>query len=108
MKNFVAGSVAGILLTAIFAFKSASFEPGPSSAEVVEIEDLYIFTDSRPVLEYDTLGTVELTFVLDTQYESIRNNFIKKAKSKFPDADALIMNFNAKGIDKCEVIKFKE
>ena len=107
MKKYILGFLFGISVSILLAFKASSFEPTSSTAEVNKIDGLNVFTDCTPVLPYDSIGTLEISFILDTQYESIRSSFIKKAKNKFPNADGLILNLNKKGLDKCVVIKMK-
>lgn len=97
----------GLALMALLAFKSRSYEAGFATAEVSQIEGFYIFTDSKPVMPYDSLGFVELGFVSGTQYESIRANLIKRARTKQPQGDGLILDLQKKGLDRCLVIKFK-
>lgn len=107
MKKHLIGFLFGMSVTVILAFKAENFVPKASTAEVNKIGGFYIFTDSKPVIPYDSIGALEIGFVTDTQYESIRGSLIKKARSKFPNADGLIMNFDKKGVDKCTVIKMK-
>jgi hypothetical protein len=107
MKNHLNGFLLGITISMLIAFKAADFVPKESTAEVNKVEGLYIFTDSKPVMPYDSIGTVELGFVSGTQYESIKANLIKRARKKYPNADGLILNLKKKGLDNCSVIKFK-
>ncbi len=102
------GFLFGISVSILLAFRGAIFTPSASTAEVNNVEGLYVFTDSKPIVPYDSLGSIEIGFVTDTQYESIRNNLIKRAKNKFPYADGIIMNFNKKGVDNCMVIDLIE
>lgn len=107
MKKQIFGFILGISVTILLSFKSAIFTPSASTAEVNIVEGLYVFTDSKPVMPYDSIGIIEIGFITDTQYESIRNNLIKRAKNKFPYADGIILNFNKKGVDNCVVIDLK-
>ncbi len=107
MKKYLLGFLFGISISILLAFKASTFEPTSTTAEINKIDGLHVFTDCIPVLPYDSIGTLGISFILDTQYESIRSNFIKKAKNKYPSADGLILNLNKKGIDKCVVIKMK-
>jgi len=107
MKNSLFGFLLGVGLTTLVAYKAAKYEPNNSTAEVCKIEGFNIFTDSKPIMPYDSLGAVELGFVSNTQYESIRANLIKKARKKYPDADGLILELDKKGLDQCIVVKFK-
>lgn len=107
MKKIILGCAIGISLTAIAAFRVATYEPKKATGEVDQMQGLYIFTDSKPVLEYEYLGTVKAAFAWDSQYQGVRDNLIKKAKKDFPNADGLIMQFKSGGTDKCDAIKFK-
>ena len=102
---YLIGFFIGISLSILLAFKVSNFSPNASTAEVNKIEGYYIFTDSKPVMPYDSIGALEIGFINDTQYESIRGNLIKKAKNKYPSADGLIMEFDKMGVDKCIVIR---
>ncbi len=105
MKKYSIGFLFGICIAILLAFKVANYIPNASTAEVNKINGFYIFTDCKPVMPYDTIGTVEIGFITGTQYESIRENLIKKASVKYPNANGLIMKFDKKGIDKCIAIK---
>jgi hypothetical protein len=59
-------------------------------------------------MPYDSIGVIEIGFITDTQYESIRNNLIKRTKKMFPYADGIILNFDKKGVDNCIVIDLEE
>jgi hypothetical protein len=102
-----AGFLLGISSIFLFGFNAINFTPSASTAEVNKIDGFYLFTDSQPVMTYDSLGIVEIGFITDTQYESIRGNLIKKARNKYPEANGLIIQLDKKGVDKCKVIKFK-
>ncbi len=97
----------GIATTFLLGFQSSNYITKTSTAEVSKVNELYIFTDSRPVSQFDSLGTVEIGFITGTQYETIRTNLIKRTKEKFPSANAIILKFDKKGIDKCEAIKLR-
>ena len=108
MKKQVIGFLLGMSVTILLSFRSAVFTPNASTAEVNNVEGLYVFTDSKPLMPYDSIGVIEIGFITDTQYESIRNNLIKRTKIKFPYADGVILNFNKKGVDNCVVIDLEE
>lgn len=107
MKKIIIGSLIGISLTSLVAFTVANYEPKKATGEVEQMQGLYIFTDSKPVLEYEYLGTVKATFGMDSQYQGVRDKLITKAKKDFPAADGLMMQFKSGGTDKCDAIKFK-
>lgn len=108
MKKPFLAFLFALCINILFAFQVANTQTNESTAKVNKISGLYIFTDSQPIAPYDSLGAVDIGFVTGTQYEQIRNNLIKRAKAKFPNANGLIMKFDMKGIDKCTVIKLKQ
>lgn len=111
LREMIKNSLLSILfcvgLMTLFAFQTIRYEPKVSTAEVQQIEGFYIFTDSKPVMPYDSLGVVNLGVVGDTQYESIRKNLIKRARKDFSEGNGLIMDLNKGGLDKCIVIRFR-
>ena len=97
----------GVLATSLFGTTNLKFNSENAQAKVNHIDGFYVFTDSSPVRNYDSLGMVEIGFITSTQYEPIRNNLIKNARKEYPNADGIILQFDKKGMDKCIVIKFK-
>jgi len=108
MKKIILGSLIGMGLTTLAAFTVINYEPKKATAEVEQMQGLYIFTDSKPVLPYEYLGTVKTSIVMDTQYQGVRDKLIKKAKKDYPNADGLIMQFRSGGTDKCDAIKYSD
>ena len=107
MNRILIWLTAGLMAFAVFAFTSLPYHAEKNSATVNKVDDMFVFTDSKPVLEYSTLGSVHLKFVMDVQYETIRNNLVKQAKRQYPMGDGVILYLSKKGIDSCEVIRFK-
>lgn len=108
MKKNLLSLLFALSISILFAFQGTNLQTKESTAKVNKINGLYIFTDSQPIAPYDSLGTVDIGFITGTQYEQIRNNLIKRAKAKFPNANGLIMKFDKKGIDKCTVIMLNQ
>lgn len=109
MKKIISLIVLGFFVLSIFAFTVVSYEPKHATAEVEQLQGLYIFVDSKPVLEYEYIGTVKSTFSLGgSQYTDVRDRIIKKAKKDYPQADAIIISFKAGGTDRADAIKFKK
>lgn len=108
MKKNVFFFLLGIGFCSLLSFKlkDENQETSKANAQVSIIDGVFIFTDSKPLSSYEELGVVELYFSGDTQYQSIRDNLIKKARKKYPEAEGLIFDFNKKGIDKCIAIQF--
>jgi hypothetical protein len=108
MHHRMWSAIVGSILLVTMAFQSSTTVPAQAMAEVAMIEGFYVFTDAKPVAPHQVLGEVEISFVADTQYQSIRNSLILKARKKYPQANGLIFEFNKRGIDKCQVIQFDE
>lgn len=105
--------IAGLALAGLFSFTylRTAYDARKSTAEVEQIQGLYVFIDSKPVLEYDYLGTINGTGgrgALNPQYTVIRDAILKRAKKDYPAADGIILHLNAGGKDRADVIKFKE
>ena len=98
-----------IVCLTIFGFSFINYEPKYSTAEVEQIEGIYIFTDCKPINEYIYMGTVKGPSVSagSSQYTNVRDNLIRRAKKEYPTAQGLIFTFVTGGIDKCDAIKFK-
>ena len=101
LKNAVTAAAA-ILLLSLIAFKKA---PDTNRAEVNSIQGILIFTDSRPVATYTTLGTISGAGFFNDQYTDVRDNLVKKARKRFPEANGIILSLTSGGTDKADVIK---
>ena len=81
-------------------------------AEVNQQQGFYLFVDSKPVSDYEYLGTVKVrsfSFKVQTeQYQSVRDALIKDAKKMYPNGDGLIFNFQVGAPNTADVIKLKE
>jgi len=108
MKILLLGSIFGICLTIFFGFNVIRYVPSYSTSEALKIDGILIFSDSKPVMPHDSLGIVELGIISGTQYETVRNNLIKRARKTYPNADGVILNLNKRGLDNCYAIKFKQ
>ena len=106
MRKLFIGGLIGLSLTMMFAF-ATTYQPKENTAEVEQMEGLYIFTDSKPVMDYEYLGTLKASIGFSSQYQSVRNKLVKKAKKKYPEAEAVIFHFKAGGTDRCDAIKYK-
>jgi hypothetical protein len=113
MKKFFLGALSAIILISTLAFKFVNYEVNKSSAEVDQINGCFLFVNSKPVLPYDYLGTVELTRkdvrrkLESEQFQSVRDLLIKKVKEQFPQAEGIIFDFHDGGTDKADALKFK-
>ncbi len=82
--------------------------PDTNKAEVNSIQGMFIFTDSKPVADYQYLGTIKTNNqLIEPQYLNVRDELIKKLKKKFPDANGIIFSFNSGGADQADAIKIQ-
>ncbi|GAB4457020.1 MAG: hypothetical protein OHK0036_20720 [Bacteroidia bacterium] len=107
-KNISTLAIISVIVLIMFSFKTISYEPKLNTAEVEQFEGIYVFVDSKPVREYDYLGTEKVVFTLGSgQYRDIRDKLIKKVKKEYPQANGIIFHFNEGGADKADAIKLK-
>ena len=88
----------------ILAFTAAVYDVRKSTAEVEQEEGMYVFYRSKPVAEYEYLGTYKIGLVWDDKPKLLFNKLIRKTKEKYPDVNGIIID-NEMG--KCDAIKFK-
>lgn len=100
--------IAALFLVSILAFNNP-FQVNNGTAQVNQYQNLYIFSDSKPVKEYDYLGTIKSSTggFGSAQYESVRDRLIKKAKKEYPQANAIILNLKEGKADQADVILLK-
>lgn len=70
MKSSFFGFLTGVSFTTLVAFKAVTYQPNSATAEVVNIDGLYIFTDSKPVMNYDSLGVVDFAKSVECIFKS--------------------------------------
>lgn len=97
-----------ILFAAMFC--SLAFAPGPQNkktlANVKQDNGLYVFIESTPVSDYETLGNVKKTgLVMNGKAEEMVKIITRRAKDDYPTCDAVI--FDDLKLDHATVIKFK-
>jgi len=110
-RTFLIASLA-ILTVSVLAFRTLSKK---GAAEVNQYEGIYVFTDCKPAAEYEYLGTVkpkgrgwDLVGGNTNQYTELRDRLIKAAKKEYKGAQGLILDLKDGGVDKADVIKFKD
>ena len=92
----------------------STFSFGQKNQSVVnKIKGFYVFVDSKPSAEYESLGEVKVDendpeVKKSAQYQIIRDNLIKNARAANYTADGIILTFVSGGTDKAEIIKFKD
>jgi len=78
-----------------------------SAAQVEQKEGIYIFMFSKPVAQYEYLGTVKKTGLVWTgKPEEMFNILLRRCKKDYPQANGII--FADVDMNKADCIKFKE
>ena len=76
------------------------------TAEIRQINGLYIYLYSTPIDETEFIGAViSPPIVMSTDMDKMVQLMAKRAKAKFPDAEAII--FSNDDLGKCDAVKFK-
>ncbi|SFC80304.1 hypothetical protein SAMN05421780_11028 [Flexibacter flexilis DSM 6793] len=92
----------------IIKFKESVPNAEKSKARVTQFQGVYTFVDCEPTAATDYLGTVKTSFSLGSaQYTKCRDKLLKKAKKEYPNAEGLVIKFNAGGSDTGDAVKFK-
>lgn len=67
--------------------------------------DVMLYHYSIPDEEYETLGQIEIKFIVDDKPGLLMQKLVKKAKEKYPNTQGIIINDL---MGSAEAIKFKE
>lgn len=104
--KWIIGSM--ITFIGLISFTVIKYDAKINTAEVEQYEGIYVFVDSKPVREYEYLGTEKVIFTLGSgQYRDIRDKLIRKVKKEYPQANGIIFHFNEGAADKADAIKIK-
>lgn len=92
-----------------YSFK-AVYDLKKSTAETEQVEGLYIFTDSKPAMEYQVIGEVKLPMAYGKKknHFNIKGSLIEKAKKAYPTAEGIIIDYSRPEDERGTVIDFKE
>lgn len=101
MKKYFVIAMAVLL----FASFTSSEISDKSFAKAEQVEGYYIFIMSKPVKEYEYLGTVKVGVTWSGKPEENFNSILKRVKKDYPKADAII--FNDIDMKKVDAIQFK-
>ena len=102
MKKIIFGLLLGVSFTALVGAGVQAYTVSKSTANVDMQQNVCVFTDSKPVMEYEYLGSVKMSISWSGKYSEIRNYLVKTARSKYPTCEAIIIDGN-----KADVVKFK-
>jgi hypothetical protein len=92
MRRVLASFILGIIFTGIVAFSVTTDAPKKNLAEVDQISGLYIFVKSKPIQEFEYLGTVKGPIIGNHEFDKLLEVMITRAQKDFPEANALIFD----------------
>jgi len=93
-------AAAGLFLTGI---ASSFFEPTKATADVEQVQGVYVYIKSKPVLEYEFIGAVKPPAIMEEDIETVTRKLVERAKKEFPDVEAIVFTDNTHA----DAIKFK-
>ena len=105
MKKILFGIIIGTTLITLISAGIENYVVGKQTAHAERFQNVYVFTDSKPVMEYEYLGTIKGVMTLTGQYQPVRDGLIKKAKKEYPGCEGVILHLVDGGIDKADVIR---
>ena len=106
MKKSFINILGLILLIGFLAFTSINYEIEKNSGEVKQIEGLYIFFASEPLMKTEYIGTVKVGMTLNSDSDTRLSAIIKKCKKNFPNAEAVI--FKSIDFSSADAVKYIE
>lgn len=102
MKRNVIYFIFGLFFILTISSGYENYIVSKQTAHAERFQNVYVFTDSKPVMEYEYLGTVKVKLGITGYYDETRDILIKNAKKEYPQLDAIIIREF-----KADVIKFK-
>ena len=99
MKTILIACIASITML-------CSFTDASKNANVEQLEGVYIYYRSKPVSEYDYLGTYKMGGLISSNKPKyLMEVLIKKTKEKYPLMEGIIVS---EDMYQCDAIKFKK
>lgn len=95
-----------LIAICLIAMSFTLAETDKTKATVDQMDGLYVFIKSKPVTDYEYLGSVSKVLAWSGKPEEMLNSMIKKVKKEYPKADGII--FTSVDMDKADAIHFKE
>lgn len=107
MKKHFSIPLLAVLCLFIMSFTVISdYRVEKKTAEVRQVEGIYVFFCAEPVVEYKYLGTAKPKMVMDDNTDTRLYAIIKRAKKDYPECEAII--FRNLDLGSADCIKFKE
>ncbi|MBI3502262.1 MAG: hypothetical protein HY063_10760 [Bacteroidetes bacterium] len=100
----------GALTVGLLAFKVATYDTKNSTAEVDQIQGVYVFIKAKPVKEYEFLGVVKGPTFGSEQMDDMLDYMLKRVKKDYPSANGILFDGPIKRSDNTKVsaVKFKD
>lgn len=102
-KNLILAFLCGIALSSLVAFTVVEFTPTKATANVEQVDGIYIFYKSAPVMAYDVIDTQKTTVAMSGKPAELLKIAMKKAKDT-PGVEGIVFN---EDMDRYTFIKFK-
>jgi hypothetical protein len=96
--------ISGVLLISLMAFIPIKINDERGMALVEKEQGVYIYYRSKPVTEYEYLGTYKVTYIWKGDPMPLLEKLVKKIKEDYPDVEAVIVSPD---MYKGDAIKFK-
>lgn len=74
--------------------RPSTYDVRKNTAEVEQVHGIYVFTDCKPVADYEYIGKVTAFWVASQDYETVRDEVIRQVKKKQKEANAVILHFS--------------
>lgn len=84
-----------LVIVTFSAFKTI-YDLRKNSAEVDQVQGVYIFSNSKPVSEFEYLGKVKGPAVASSEFGDMVQYMSKRAKEQFPNCNAIIFDGDIK------------
>ncbi len=109
MKKTILGITIGFSISLFFAFTIANYELKNNTAEVEQVQGYLIFAKSKPVKDYEHLGTIKGPTIGSHEFDRLVEQLVKKVRKQYPKADALLFDSVIRQTHntRVSVIKFK-
>ena len=105
MKKVLLAFLSGIFIMSFISFIPDDYDNEKGMALVEKDSGLYVFQRSKPVMEYEVLGNLDLNAVVwNDSPKSTMGKYRRRIKDRYPTAEGMILSWD---LAKCEVIKFK-
>ncbi len=105
MKTKILTLTFTVIAMIAFTISFTHSNPTERTGRMRQTDGMYMFYQCDPVDDYTYLGTLKTTVSWSGKPEELFGDMKKKAKKKYPTADAIIIKTDA--LDEYDVVQFK-